>query len=276
MVNTVPRIKESQFHISPPVYTGEDRVSTLGPPEAVSGLANSQIVVDVKLDKYAEELRWKTPGETIEFVPAERAGKNVGRLWSAETQLQRAGSYQVEVKGPRSDRRIAIASGAILLQQDGVPEVEFVQANRNYTVNPGERLNLDIAARDDFGIGQVYVTLRQARTDSPAETIKRWRYEGPPGEKGKVEETLFLPIDASVFKPGNSYVLQAFCQDFSPMNNTGKSQPVTLQVKSLDELAIAKDDPASDAFAALAKAIAAQQAALGVTKNLLTNLDDVN
>jgi hypothetical protein len=268
MVNAVPRIKESQFHISPPAYTGGGRVSTLGPPEAVSGLADSQIVVDVKLDKQAEGLRWKALGKTIEF-------KNVDRIWRAETQLARAGSYQLEVNGPGSDRRIAIASGAVLLQQDAVPEIEFVEANRNYTVNPGERLNLDIAARDDFGIGQVYVTLRQVRADSPAEAIKHWRYEGPPGRKAEVEETLFLPIDSSVFKPGNSYVLQAFCQDFSPMNNTGKSQPVTLQVKSLDELAIAEDDPASDAFAALAKAIAAQQAALGVTKNLLTNLDDV-
>ncbi len=291
MVDTVPRIQESQFHISPPAYSGGGRVSTLGPPEAVSGLAGSQVVVEVKLDKQAEGLWWKAPGETIEF-------KNVDRVWRAETQLQRAGSYQIEVKPAEggsdqagaaggSDRRIAIASGAVLLQQDGVPEIEFVEANRNYTVNPGERLNLDIAARDDFGVGQVYVTLRQVRTDSPAETIKRWRYEGPPGREGQVEETLFLSADtsrptaglikpsAAGFKPGNSYVLQAFCRDFSPMNNTGKSQPITVQVKSLDELAIAEDDPASDAFAALSKAIEAQQAALGVTKNLLTNLDDV-
>jgi len=284
-VNTVPRIQESQFHISPPPYTGAGRDSTLGPPEALSGLADSQVAVDVKLDKQAEGLWWKTPSETIEFVP-ERSRGNVGRLWRAQTRLQRPGSYQVEVKGvlsaevatkaePGNDRRIVIASGAILLQQDSVPEIEFVKANRNYTVNPGERLNLDIAASDDFGVGQVYVTLQQVRPDGPAETIKHWRYEGPPGRKGQVEETLLLSTDASVFKPGNSYVLQAFCQDFSPTNNTGKSQPLTVQVRSLDELAISKDDPDSTAFAALEKAIAAQQAALGVTKNVITNLDDV-
>jgi hypothetical protein len=349
-VDTVPRIQESQFHISPPPYTGADRVSTLGPPEPLSGLADSQVAIDVKLDKQAEGLWWKAPGETIEFVPVPAAPSSFvsrqssfdsrgtmedgrgtrgedagagplrpsslvnhpsthearrkmdegrgGRLWRAETRLQRAGSYQVEVEGalsaevatkagPGSDRRIVIASGAILLQQDSVPEIEFVKANRNYTVNPGERLNLDIAASDDFGVGQVYVTIQQVRPDGPAETIKQWRYEGPPGRKPKVEETLFLSIDASRptatlsesstagFKPGASYILQAFCQDFSPTNNTGKSQPITLQVKSLDELAISKDDPSGTAFAALEKAIAAQQAALGVTKNVLTNLDDV-
>ncbi|GAJ12733.1 unnamed protein product, partial [marine sediment metagenome] len=167
MVNTVPRIKESQFHISSPAYTGVGQVSTLGPPEAVSGLADSQVVVDVKLDKQAEGLWWKTQNKTIEF-------KNVDRLWRAETQLQRAGSYQLEVKGPGSDRRIAIASGAVLLQQDSVPEIEFVEVPRfrggMLTVNPGERLKFDIQASDDFGIGRIYVTLGQVRANSPAET----------------------------------------------------------------------------------------------------------
>jgi len=268
MVNTVPRIKESQFHISSPPYTGLGQVSTLGPPEAVSGLSDSQVVVDVKLDKQAEGLWWKGPDKTIEF-------KNVDKLWCAETKLQKAGSYQLEVRGPGSDRRIAIASGAVLLQQDSVPEIEFLVPDRNLTVNPGERLKFDIQAGDDFGIGQIYVTLGQMRANSPAETIEQWRYEGPPGRKGQVSETLRLSVDAGLFNPGSAYVLQAFCKDFSPTNNLGQSQPVTLQVRSLDELTISADDPYGAAFAALDKAIEAQQAALGVTENVLTNLDDV-
>jgi hypothetical protein len=268
MVNTVPRIKESQFHISSPAYTGLGQVNTIGPPETVSGLADSQVVVDVKLDKQAEGLWWKTPDKTAEF-------KNVDGIWRAETQLKRAGSYQLEVQGPESDKRIAIASGAVLLQQDSVPEVEFVDTEQNLTVNPGERLKFDIQASDDFGIDRVYVTLGQLRTNSPVETIQQWKYEGPPGRKEPVAETFRLSVDASVFKPGSSYVLQAFCQDFSPIKHQGQSQPITLQVKSLDELTISADDPSGAAFAALNKAIEAQQAALGVTENVLTNLDDV-
>ncbi len=268
MVNTVPRIKESQFHISSPAYTGVGKVSIMGPPEAVTGLADSQVIVDVKLDKQAEGLWWKTQNKTIEF-------KNIDRVWRAETQLQRAGSYKLEVKGPGSDRRIAIASGPILLQQDSVPEIEFVDTDQSLTVNPGERLKFDIQASDDFGIGRIYVTLVQMQASGPAKTIESWKYEGPPGRKEQVAETLRLSVDAGVFKPGSTYVLQAFCQDFSPMKHLGQSQPVTLQVKSLDELTISADDPYGDAFEALNKAIEAQQAALGVTENVLTNLDDV-
>lgn len=267
-VNTVPRIKESQFHISSPGYTGLGQASTIGPPEAVSGLADSKVVVDVKLDKQAEGLWWKSPEKTIEF-------QKVDNIWRAETQLKRAGSYEVEVKGPESDRRINIASGPILLQQDSVPEVEFVGTEQNLTVNPGERLSFDIQASDDFGIDRVYVTLGQLRAEGPTETIQQWKYEGPPGRKEPVTETLRLSVDAGVFKPGSAYVLQAFCQDFSPVKHQGQSQPVTLQVKSLDELTISADDPSGSAFAALNKAIEAQQAALGVTENVLTNIDDV-
>jgi len=267
-VNTVPRIKESQFHISSPAYTGLGQFSTIGPPEAVSGLVDSQVVVDVKLDKQAEGLWWRSPEKTVEF-------QQVDNIWRAETQLKRAGSYELEVKGPKSDRRVKIASGAILLQQDSVPEVEFVDTEQNLTVNPGERLKFDIQASDDFGIDKVYVTLGQLRANSPAETIQQWKYEGPPGRKEPVTETIRLSVDAGVFKPGSAYVLQAFCQDFSPMKHKGQSQPITLQVKSLDELTISADDPLGSAFAALNKAIEAQQAALGVTENVLTNLDDV-
>ncbi|MDT8304204.1 MAG: DUF4175 family protein, partial [Sedimentisphaerales bacterium] len=268
MVNTVPRVKESQFHVSPPAYTGLEQVSSIGPPETLSGLVDSQVVVDVKLDKQAEGLWWKTADKTIEF-------KNVDGIWRAETQLKKSGSYQIEVKGPESDRRITIASGAILLQQDSVPEVEFVDTEQNLTVTPGERLKFDVQASDDFGIGQIYVTLGQMRANSQVETIQQWEYEGPPGRKEQVAETLRLSVDAGVFKPGSAYVLQAFSKDFSPLKHIGQSQPVTLQVKSLDELTISADDPQRTAFAALNKAIEAQQTALGVTENVLTNLDDV-
>ena len=267
-VNRVPRIAESQFHISPPSYTGLGPVSTAGPPGAVSGLAGSKLAVDVKLDGPAEGLWWKAFDRTIAFAKKDQT-------WRAETQLTGAGAYEIAVKRQGVDKRITIASGSVLLQQDSVPKVQFEQRHRDHTVNPGQRVKFDIRAADDLGIAQTYVTLRQMRADSETQILKRFRYDGPPGRKGQVTETLSLPIDAGTFKPGYSYVLQAFCRDFSPTGNVGQSHPVTLSVKSLQELTIEEDDPRNAAFAALEKAIEAQQSALGVTKNILTNLDDV-
>jgi len=266
-VNQLPRIKESQFHILAPSYTGTERISTLGPPEALTAPAGSEVVVDVKLDKSAEELWYKDSGDWIPF-------QRNGDLWTAKTTLQQAESYQIEVKAKGFDRRIKIAEGPIYIQQDRRPEVEFVTSDLNRKVNLGERLRLEVQAYDDFGAKRIYITQKSARTDGTEKTVKSWEYEGPPG-KTESRESLLLSMDARQFKPGSSYVLQAHCEDFSPAGNIGTSKPLMLQVRSLEEMTISEDDPNSDAFAELDKAIQAQQTALGVTANLMANLDDV-
>ncbi|MHC4508733.1 MAG: hypothetical protein ACYTAO_07210 [Planctomycetota bacterium] len=266
-VNRVPRIKESQFHILAPSYTGRERISTLGPPEALAGPAGSEVAVEVKLDKSADELWYKGAADWVPF-------ENKDGLWTTKTRLEQAESYRIEVKAKGFDQRIKIAEGPILAQQDRTPEVEFATSELNRQVTPGERLRLEIQAYDDFGARRAYVTQKSVRADSSAATIKSWEYEGPPG-KAKSRENLLLSIDAGVFKPGASYVLEAFCEDFSPQGNVGKSKPLTLQVKSLEELTISRDNPDGDAFAELDKAIKAQQTALGVTGNLMANLDEV-
>jgi len=267
-VNRIPRIAESHFRITAPAYTGLDPVDSLGPPEPLAGLPDSAAVVTVRLDKKAERLRWKTAEGTIEFEQADGQ-------WQAKTRLRKPGTYEIEVGVSEASKDVTIASGAILLRQDGVPQVEFEIDSNRLLVDPGQRLQLPIRASDDFGIRQLQVTLRQNQTDSNSVVLQKWTYEGPPGKKKTLTETLLLAIDSERFQPGNSYVLEASCQDFCPQGNTGRSQPLTIQVKGLNEMTVSADAPAAGAFEALNKAIQAQQTALGNTRNLLTNLDDV-
>jgi len=266
-VNKVPRIKESQFHITAPSYTGGGRMSMFGPPEALSGPAGSEVVVEVKLDKTAEELWYKGAGDWVPF-------KKKDELWIVRTQLQPAELYKIEVKAPGFERRIKIAEGPVLAQQDRRPEVEFVTSELTQRVNFGDRLRFDVQAYDDFGARKIYVKHKSARAGGTETTLETWDYKDPPG-KTEALETLLLSVDASLFKPGGSYILEAFCEDFSPAGNVGRSKPLMLQVKSLEEMTIAEGDPNTDAFAELDKAIKAQQAALGMTANIMANLDEV-
>ena len=266
-VNKVPRIIESEFHILAPSYTGAERISLLGPPETLTGPAGSDVTIDVKLNKSAESLWYKDSGDWTAF-------ENNSGLWRAKTQLRQAESYRIEVKAKGFEERIKIAEAPVLAQQDRRPEVEFVTTDLNRRVNLGQRLRLDIQAYDDFGAKRIYVSHKSARADSSETTIESWKYQGPPG-KIESQETLLLSIDASLFKPGGSYILQAFCEDFSPAGNIGSSKPLMLQIKSLEEMTLSEDDPSGNAFAELDKAIKAQQTSLGVTVNLTANLDDV-
>ncbi len=267
-VNRIPRIAESHFRVTAPAYTGLDAIESMGPPEPLSGLPDSQVLVTVRLDKKAEHLRWKTADETIEF-------EQVEGLWQAKTRLQKPGTYEIEVQVSAAAKPVTIASGSIFLRQDAPPQVEFETESNRLLVNPGQRLQLPIRASDDFGLRQLQVTLRPSQADSNPVMLQEWSYQGPPGKKGPLTETLLLTIDSERFQPGNSYVLEASAGDFCPQGNTGRSQPLTLQVKGLNELTVSADAPGADAFAALDKAIQAQQTALGATRNLLANLDDV-
>lgn len=267
-VNRIPRIVESHFRVTAPPYTGLDAIDSLGPPEPLSGLPDSQVMVTVRLDKKAEHLRWKTADETIDF-------EKVEDLWQAKTRLQKPGTYEIDVQVSEAAKAVTIASGPIFLRQDAPPQVEFETESNRLLLDPGQRLQLPIRASDDFGIRQLQVTLRQSQADSSSAPLQEWTYQGPPGKKGPLTETLLLTIDSERFQPGNSYVLEASCRDFCPQGNTGRSQPLTLQVKGLNELTVSADAPGAAAFEALDKAIQAQQTALGNTRNLLTNLDDV-
>jgi hypothetical protein len=268
MVNAAPQIQESQFHIRAPVYTGGSLRSVLGPPEPLAGLKDSIVVVDLGLDKPADTLWWKSSGKSIAFEEKE------GR-WRAKTKIEQDGTYEIAMRPSQYSRRITVARGAIALQQDLAPQVEFATTQRNRALSPGQLLKLNLQASDDYGLSEIYVNVRPVRSLGQTETVKRWTYEGPPGKSGPVEETLVLPIDASKYKPGENFILEAYCKDYCPEVNTGRSQPIILQIKSLEELTLAQDDPRSDAFGVLEDAIEAQQAALGVTKNLSAVLEDV-
>jgi hypothetical protein len=267
-VNRIPRIAESHFRVTPPPYTGLDAVDSMGAPEPLSGLPDSPALVTIRLDKKAERLRWKTADETIEF-------EQVEGQWQAKTRLRKPGTYEIDVRVSEASKDVTIASGSIFLRQDAPPQVEFETDSNRLLVDPGQRLQLPIRASDDFGIRKLEATLRQSQADSNSVSLQKWTYEGPPGKKGPLTETLLLTIDSARFQPGNSYTLEASDRDFCPQGNTGRSQPLTIQVKGLNELTVSADAPAAGAFDALDKAIQAQQTALGATRNLMANLDDV-
>lgn len=268
-VSPAAKIEESRFYITPPAYTAEETREEAGPPQSVKCLPHSKLAVEVKLDRTSEKLQWLWSQGKVDFQSSD------GLLWRANVEVgDAAGAYDVEVTGEDLDRPVRIASGSILLAGDRKPDVRFVETAMSRSVIPGDRLALRIEASDDYGIGELQVTSRPAYGDSQPEVVRQWTFGAPPGQRGKVQKSFELLIDASKFVPGRQYFLEARAKDFCPDTPWGVSEPILLSVKMVDELKTSDAD-LGKLYAALDRAIRLQKDALDVTRNLVSNVDGV-
>ncbi|MGD0092490.1 MAG: DUF4175 family protein, partial [Planctomycetota bacterium] len=267
-VNPAPRIAESQFEVTPPAYVGGKAAAQLGPPQPVTCLPGSHLAIRVKLDRPADALRWRAAGEVVEC-------KQADGFWRAEMNIKTSGPYEVEVKGTDLDKAIVIANGAISLLADRPPQVEFIQSAMSCSVTPGEKLPLRLRAEDDYGLKDLTVSARPAYGGSTAVTLKAWTFGEAPGKPGRVEETMELVADASIFAPGGKYFVDATCSDFCPDNPPGQAKPILIDVKSVDRIEPPANPALRDVYGDLDRAIFHQKKALDATRTLSTHIGDV-
>jgi hypothetical protein len=267
-VRVPPKIKGSQFHLTPPEYTGVDIVSMLGPPHAVSGLKGSKLRIEVEPDRKVEGLSWIAHGKSVPFY----AKKGI---WTAETVLSESGPYEVASESKDIGRPAPAAIGGIVLRDDMPPRIDFATSNRSLAAIPGEKIQLKVQASDDFGIADVEVYMRSALGGGGSELIKSWTFGAPPGKQGGFQEEFVLELHPSTFMPGAEYVLEALCHDYHPRRQQGRSRPLLLRIQDVAVSEVfEKDQEMASAMQELDYAIERQQAALAATRNLQTYLVD--
>ncbi|MFT5128236.1 MAG: hypothetical protein ACI8W8_001845 [Rhodothermales bacterium] len=267
-VRVPPKIKGSQFHLTPPEYTGVDTVSMLGPPHAVSGLKGSKLLIEVEPDRKVEGLSWIAHGTSVPFV--EKKG-----VWTAETVLSESGPYEVASESNDIGRPAAAAIGGIVIRDDMPPRIDFATTNRSQSAIPGEKIQLKVQASDDFGIADVEVYMRSALGGGGSELIKSWTFGAPPGKQGGFKEEFVLELHPSTFMPGAEYVLEALCHDYHPRRQQGRSRPYLLRIQDVTAAEVfVEDQEMASAMQELDYAIELQQAALAATRNLQTYLVD--
>jgi len=266
-VKPLPRLAESFFRVTPPAYTGMGAVTNPGPPAPLSVLPGSKAELALGIDSPVSAIRWIAGGQTNLFVAH-------GKLWQTAITVTQPGEYEIEVTAPGLEKPVSIARGAVRLETDQPPEVDFLTSDRNRLVNLGSSIKLDVQASDDYGLRAIEVTVRTPDSETPQRIVKAWTYIGPPGPKGPVKETCSFVVDPQFFKPDQAYLLEALAADFRPDGKPGKSRPIMLRVKSLDSYSPPADDPLAGGFAALRSAIFYQERSLNRTANLKTYLDE--
>ncbi len=267
-VQPLPHLKDALFRITPPAYIGRKAQTISGPPAPVSALAGSELEISFRVQPAIGSATWNQSGKTGEF-------KNSGEVWTATTTVTNAGAYEISAHTGGSADAVTLARGDVQLLPDNPPEVDFVTTDRNRIVQFGQTLSLDVAARDDFGLADIFVVARPAEKEDAGTVVKKWTYLGPPGNPGPVRETLALTIDPRVFESGATYYLEALANDFRPGGKPSRSRPIVLRVKSADDIALPDGDPLAPAFAELKRAVANQEKSTRLTSNLKTYLDEV-
>ncbi len=264
----LPQLKDGQFRVTPPAYTGLKPQMVSGPPAPVSALPGSGLELSFKAEPAIESATWNVAGQII-------ALNQSGGIWQAAATVTNGGAYEILAHCRASAEPVTLARGDLRLLPDNPPEVDFVTDDRNRVVQFGQALTVDVVARDDYGLAEVAAVSRPVEKEDAGTVVKRWRYLGPPGNPGPVRETLALTIDPRVFESGATYYLEAQAADFRPGGTPSRSRPIVLRVKSAQDIALADGDPLEPAFAELKLVIAAQEKATRLTANVKTYLDDI-
>ena len=262
-----PRLERSAFVVRPPAYTGLDPLTTPGPPAPVQALAGSAVRVDLAMRPEPASVTWRSAETTMPF--SVRA-----RMFEARFAVASNGAYRIDARDDASGKSFTVARGQVALQRDNPPAVDFVTADRNRFISEGAELPLAVEASDDFGIRSLAIAVRGADDAEPPRELKAWRYLGPPGNRGPIRETVALRVDPRVFRAGETYLVEALCDDFGPAGNLSRSRPIVLRVRNDEELK-AGNDPLGRAIGLLQETVALQRKANGVTGNVEANIEDI-
>jgi hypothetical protein len=97
-------LKDAQFHITPPAYTGQKPQTIAGPPAALIALPNSLVEVSFTPETAIRAADWVKDGSPAHF-------KSSGGRWTAEFLLTNAGTYKIETAYASEGKPSVLARG---------------------------------------------------------------------------------------------------------------------------------------------------------------------
>ncbi len=254
-----PGLTVSRFIVDGPAYAGLTASVRPGPPAVLTVLPGATVRLEIATDRPLDALAWTTPDGPV-------AATQGDGLWRGTAAITASGAYALTADGR------TLARGEIRLESDQPPEIALGGAERNRYVDPGTTLALPVDARDDHGLAEVRVELREAVDGAAPAIIQAWKLLGPPGPR-ELSETVQLRLDPARFQPGRAYLCEAVASDRKPQE--ARSPPLVLRVRAVKDLSLPPGDPRAKAFEALRRTLAEQIRARAAAGNMLANLAEI-
>ena len=270
-VLSLPQIKGSGFHITPPAYTGLKPLDQPGPPASLEVPEGSMVTTVMQLSAETPKVLWRAGTAVTDKTDAMNTSADG---WQIDHLVNESGAYQVLAVPPTGGDPRVLAQGEITATPDHPPEVDFVTDDRNRAVNPGASVAVKIKATDDYGVASLALQIAASDDPSTARVIKAWKYVGPPGDKEPAPESYTITLDPAVFTPGSTFLLTAQAADFSPAGQKTTSRPIVLRVAGLADMAVPQGDALEQLFDLLRQTIVQQTQANGQTDTLAVHVPE--
>lgn len=171
-----PRVLEFTRTVHPPAYLpGGEVVRHVDSQGDITALQGSTLDLVLRADQALSAARLLLELEGEEGRELELAIDEVGQAHLEKLPLERPGSYRLALTSRRTGlENLFRPQRALRLELDRPPGIEVLRPVRNSIVGPGDRLPVEIRARDDVGLASLVERLLLDGEELRRRTLATW------------------------------------------------------------------------------------------------------
>jgi hypothetical protein len=264
-----PRVEKLSARLTPPRYTAQAGSHSESADGEIAGLCGAAVELELTASKPLKSARLVLDaGEPIELVRSSSDSVWQGKfvLWSAKAHDNDALAGRHILAPARYQLHLAATDGSdfvdplwrsIALAEDQLPTVAIVSPGGNVQRKPEESLKIEIAAKDDYGVGQTKLVYRINDQKEPRE-LAAFAADGAPATER--QESYEWKLASGGLKAGDVVQYWAEVVDRNDITGpgTGRSPSYSLFIKTPEQVLARLDFQLDDYGQALEELIRLQ------------------
>ncbi len=240
-VITVPEIRETRVRVTPPAYTHLPPYIGPVPERGIVGLPGTKVKIWAKSNRplsggsvafmpaMAPQTAPTTGPSPVALSPTAEGAGEVSGLFT----LSVAGTINLTVTDTAGQRSREPYTASITLLKDQRPFVRLLEPRENSFATPDARIEVQIAAEDDYGVASVQLFRGLNDTRATAADLPV-----PPNQPTRVPSNVAIDLSQYGLAPGDVLKFYARVEDNDPAGAKGSESPVaTLRIISKEEFA---------------------------------------
>ncbi|MCX7049289.1 MAG: hypothetical protein NTX50_27860 [Candidatus Sumerlaeota bacterium] len=233
-----PRVELTQLIYEYPAYTGQDIVKVENSDGVIQGLVGTTVTVTAITNKPLKNMSLDLSGGTTPTLrheayttvvkdPGGAERKIIGERLQTSLVLRQNDSYRIHLTDEESFTNEPAPAHGIIVLPDEAPRIAVSSPAGEAQVEVGSKISILFSCTDDYGIAQVYGTLRESNATGEGKNV----YSDKPSRGTRRIQNGF-DLDLKGYKAETDLVVQIFARDTNPAGggSLSESEPVTIHV----------------------------------------------